>query len=306
MELNLPERLRQLDRLTPSEAKIADFFQREYPRVAFETPTSISEKAGVSKATVVRFLARLGYQGFSDFQEQLRCELVRRLNRPIDRFAFKKSQSPGGEEDLLGQVIDSVMKDLRETHARNRTSTIWEAARMLASSRNSLYVIGQHSSFGLAHYFWCRAVYLRPRCHLIDNLGGTLPQQMMDVGKGDVMLVVIHRGYTSQTLTLARHFAQRGGRIVVLTDREDSPASPLADVLLVAPVGGMEMFESRVGSLVLLQTLLAAMASMLDRGVYRRWERAEAAFRDLGTFAARARPLFRSDGEPWDARRKKS
>ncbi len=291
----LPERIRSLERLTPSEARIAEYFHSAYPSVAFDTPTSISEKTGVSKATVVRFISRLGYNGFPDFQENLRREVVRRLNRPIDRFILSKRPGEDRPADYLGHGIENVLRDVRELHARNSPEQLWAAAQMMADPDHALYVVGQHSSFGLAHHFWCRAVYLRGRTYLIDNLAAALPQQMMEVGSGDVLLAITHRDYSRQTLEVARYFVKRGGKVVVLTDREDAPAAHLAEVLLVAPTSGMEMFESRAGSLILLQALVAAVAEMLERHVYRRWEVAEEAFRELGSFAAEPVPWVRGD-----------
>jgi len=57
---NLIERIRALKKLTPSEAKIAVFLSRCFPEIVFENVTTISPKSGVSKATVVRFISRLG------------------------------------------------------------------------------------------------------------------------------------------------------------------------------------------------------------------------------------------------------
>ena len=68
---DLIKKIRQLDRMTPGETQIADYICQRYPEVAFENVTSISQKAGVSKATVVRFIKRLGYDGFSHFHERL-------------------------------------------------------------------------------------------------------------------------------------------------------------------------------------------------------------------------------------------
>jgi DNA-binding MurR/RpiR family transcriptional regulator len=70
---NLLSRIQKLGKLTPSEAKIADFFRRDYPRVAMDTVTAISKKTKTSKATVARFISKLGYEGFTQFQDQQKC-----------------------------------------------------------------------------------------------------------------------------------------------------------------------------------------------------------------------------------------
>ena len=64
----LIERIRALGKLTPSEAKIADYFSRNYWNLIFDNTTSISKNTGVSKPTVVRFITKLGYDRFSAFR----------------------------------------------------------------------------------------------------------------------------------------------------------------------------------------------------------------------------------------------
>ena len=46
---NLIERIRALKKLTPSEAKMADFFARQYPETVFENVTSFYFTAGLQK-----------------------------------------------------------------------------------------------------------------------------------------------------------------------------------------------------------------------------------------------------------------
>ena len=69
---NLFYRIRNLEKLTKSEAKIAAYLEDHYPLTAFETIVSISKKAGVGKATVGRFITKLGYTGFPEFMKSIR------------------------------------------------------------------------------------------------------------------------------------------------------------------------------------------------------------------------------------------
>ena len=113
----LIRKIRALDRLTPGETKIADFVCRQYPEVAFENVTSISRKTGVSKATVVRFIRRLGYEGFTHFRDSLRADMMAEYASPKQRFTLLKQQLDG-DRDLLGQSITVIMKNLQQALAR--------------------------------------------------------------------------------------------------------------------------------------------------------------------------------------------
>ncbi|HEY8369919.1 MAG TPA: RpiR family transcriptional regulator, partial [Thermodesulfobacteriota bacterium] len=78
--MNVLERIeRRRAALTESERELAAFVVEHYPHVAFESATSIGQRVGVSAATVVRFFAKLGYEGFADVQRELRAEVAARL-----------------------------------------------------------------------------------------------------------------------------------------------------------------------------------------------------------------------------------
>ncbi|MFF9287593.1 MurR/RpiR family transcriptional regulator [Streptomyces griseosporeus] len=69
---------RELGVLAPAERMVAGILLAPYPSAGFETVATIAERAGVSAPTVLRFVTRLGYTGFPDFQAALRKELDER------------------------------------------------------------------------------------------------------------------------------------------------------------------------------------------------------------------------------------
>jgi DNA-binding MurR/RpiR family transcriptional regulator len=221
----LYELIRALPRLTASEAKIVAFIQRAHSRLAFEKVTSIAQKAGVGKASVVRFIARLGFASFNDFQKCLQEELQERLEKPLERFLQRQGPAKPGQADLLGRAITQVVKNLQEAHARIKPEQFEEAVRLLALSEGTVYVAGNLTSFGLAYYFWVYAHYLRERVTRLNNLGSDLPCQLLDVQAQDVLFVVTHHLYSRQTQLIVEYFAQRGGAIIMLSDAEVNPFS---------------------------------------------------------------------------------
>jgi DNA-binding MurR/RpiR family transcriptional regulator len=67
----LISRIRQAQSITPSERRLADFITRNPSQAVFENVTTLADKTGVSKATVVRFIAKLGYDGFGALRREL-------------------------------------------------------------------------------------------------------------------------------------------------------------------------------------------------------------------------------------------
>ena len=264
-------RIRALPRLTPGEARIADYFQRRRSSLAFETATSISRRTGLSKATVVRFVSRLGYDGFADFQNRLKDEIMERLESPIARYAGPGDRGDGGE-DYLETHIAASMNNLGELREKNSPALIRQAAQLLAGCQGNLYVLGMLTSHGMAHVFWSLANYLRAGVILLDNRASNLPNQMVNVSDKDILLAVTHRRYSRQTDLALHYFSKQGARSVLLTDSDLTPASALADHILVAPSEGPYLFDSHCCVVILVETLLAAMADILQADLHRRFQ----------------------------------
>jgi DNA-binding MurR/RpiR family transcriptional regulator len=115
-------------------------------------------------------------------------------------------------------------------------------------------------------------------------MGGRLPNSVSEVSRQDVAFVVFKWRYSGVTEQVARWCAQRGCRIILLTDREANPLSPLAHLQFVTPSEGTSMFESGCASLTVLETLINLVAARKGREVERRTRKAEEAFSAFETF----------------------
>ena len=72
-----------LPRLTARERKAAQMLLSNYPTTGLAPVAEFAERAQVSAPTVLRFVAKLGFQGYPDFQRQLREELEAQLASPL-------------------------------------------------------------------------------------------------------------------------------------------------------------------------------------------------------------------------------
>jgi DNA-binding MurR/RpiR family transcriptional regulator len=263
---------------------MADFFARQYPETVFENVTSISNKTGVSKATVVRFISRLGYKRFSEFQEQLRQDVVLRLESPIRRFSLKKKQLMEGEQDVLGQNFSYIMKNLQRTHAQIDQDTFMKVAQMIADPESNLYIMGQRVSYALGYLFQILLRNLRSRTFLLDSQASMLPDLLVDVSGKDMLFVITLRRYARFSLKVAEHFFEQGARVILFTDSEFSPLSHLAHLQLVVPSHGLSTFRSFCATIALLESLIIAALQFCEDTLYNRFEAAEKLYKDFETF----------------------
>ena len=281
---NLLDRIRKLEKLSASEAKIAELFEESYPLTALETVTSISAKSKVGKATVVRFIARLGFNSFREFNDQLREELTVRLESPYSHFSRSKLELNNDANDLLGRYIEHVRKDMEETHARIDPEYMLAAAKAMASCEGVVYLTGQGESYSMAHLLCNQLIYLRKNSTLIERLNSSLPHKLIDVSSKDVLFAIARQRYGHQTYRICNWFSKRGATVILLTDKEVSPSSEAADFQLVVRSQGPSMFASNCPRLAVLETLTWLMSSLMEDSVKERSEVCEKLFKEFDVF----------------------
>ena len=257
-------KLRSLGRLTPTEQKIAVYFERHLQQLAFDSLAGLSAKAEVSKTSMNRFLMqRLGYNGFSQFKAERQKEIEHRLESPIQRYQRRLDgswETTSTDPTPFQRRITEYMQHIQTVGAYLDQTTLEEAAGAISQTDKSLYVLGQRMSFSLAYVLATNLQYVRSDVFLMRDDHSALPAEIFNTKSGDVLFVISRRRYSENTCRLTRYLRRCGLTIVAFTDSEFSPLVPLADVLLVIPSLESGTFESLGAQVVVIETL-ALMAA---------------------------------------------
>lgn len=81
--MNLHQRIAAYDKkLTKTERRVVEDMLARYPQGLLESATALARTVGTSASTVVRLLAKLGYDSYAQAQTQARAELTARLASP--------------------------------------------------------------------------------------------------------------------------------------------------------------------------------------------------------------------------------
>ncbi len=266
MNTKLFDRIRSLGKLTASESKITALFEENPNGIAFETVTSIAKKTGVSKASVVRFIIhRLGYDSFNEFQTHLKDEVTHRLESPIRSYFMDKTGVAQKSDNCLDLNVPSIIQSLQTLYEQIDPVLLDRMAELMADSKKSLYVVGQRTSYGPAHYFYTSIKYIRPRVFLLGEENNSFVDQLLEFKKGDVALVISRRRYAKKTLMITEYLAEQGAEVILLTDRELTPLSGHAAYQIVVPSAAPPMYESACSFIALLETLLLSVARICDK-----------------------------------------
>lgn len=284
---SLLEKIRKIKSLTASEAKIADYFSRNYADLVFDNVSSISRNSEVSKATVVRFIAKLGYGKFSDFHDELRKVVQLTHDSLHIRYPIKKKLMNDPEEDILANHFTLVTKNLQQTHDQIDLKAFKKVAQMIASDSGRLFITGQRSSYALANLFHNMIRRVSSRATLIEPQGATLPDTLLDVDDRDILFAIFRHPYTKQTYSIAHHFSEQKASVILLTDSEFSPLAGLEDYRIVVKTEGVSIFTSSAAIVAVLESLNVAALKYFDENISTRLEKVEKMYGKFDVFCSR-------------------
>ncbi len=222
----------RVDAMPAGERRAAHTLVANYPLIGLKTVAEFSQAAGVSSPTILRFVARLGFQNYPEFQSALQDELAAQLQSPAAR-PLPSVAVAGEAAPLLAATLDN----LRETFRHLSDRQIADIAARLADSHGHMYLVGGRFTDPLARYMAAHLAIIRPNVfHLV----------------GQESLV---------------HFAEkahrRGVHIVLFTDQWLSPIARFARHVIAGRTAVPSPWDSSAALFVVAETLIGAVTRQL-------------------------------------------
>lgn len=272
-----------LSDLTRAERQLATHVLRHYPVAALGSITALARAAEVSTPTVVRLVQKLGFKGYPDFQGAIRGEVEAMLVSPLAKHARWSGNAP--DTHILNRFADAVVANLSATLGQIDHADFDAVTALLADPSRAVFALGGRITHAMADYFVTLLKVVRPDVTLMSDMSNTWPPALLDMKRGDVLLVFDIRRYENSVLQVAEMAVEQGAEVVLITDRWVSPAAAHARHTLSCHIEAPSAWDSTVSILVLIETLLAGVQG-------RTWGQTEVRLKRLEDLYARSR-LFR-------------
>jgi DNA-binding MurR/RpiR family transcriptional regulator len=258
---------------TRSELKIVRQLLSNYPAAGLNTVAHLAAAAGVSNPTVVRFANTLGFEGYPEFQKALLSEVQERMSSPLSMLDERR---PSLEQENFYQYFLRASIHALESSMQMLPSEDFEAAVDAAADMSArIHCLGGRFSGFLAGLLWSHMKQLRGDTRWINGSQADQVDQLVDLGKRDVLFVYDYRRYQNDTIRFARQAATQGARIVLFTDRWLSPIADFATVTLTAPVDTVSPYDTMVPAIAQTEAVIAALTARLATQSRGRIERME-------------------------------
>jgi len=263
--------------LTAAERRVAEVLLARPQLVGFGTVADLAAEAGTGAATVVRLAAKLGYSGFSALQDSVQSDLTRKLRPAAERIR----EGGSGHPLELARVTESgnVAATLDAVDPTELAAVI----DALSDLGRHVLVLAGNAATGVAQQFADEMFSLRPDVRRLDGNEVALHRDLALAGAGSVAVAIDVRRYDRWLLDAARTATATGSTVVALTDSVLSPLARYASHTFVLSAASVGPFDSQVGTLALLNTIVAGVADRLRSTASVRLDQAEQAWTESGS-----------------------
>ena len=267
--------------LTPAERRVAEVVLEQPQLVAFGTVAELAVAAASGAATVVRLASKLGFDGFTGLQASVQQSLAGQLRPAAERIREPAATDAIGRH--LQLEVDNVTTTLRALQA----DALAEVVAHLASHGSRVFVLSGDASLGVARQLTADLRALRDDVELLGGNDVAVRRAVAQLRASDVLVTVDLRRYDRWVVDAAR--GARGGGVwcVAITDSLLSPLAAMADRTLTVAAAGGGPFDSHVGTLALMNVLVAGVADRLRREATERLDRVESAWQVGGALTDR-------------------
>lgn len=267
--------LARVGNLSPAQKRCARVLLARYPAPGLGTALAWATEAGTSMPTVLRFVARLGFGTYQDFQQRLREESIRHATSPVQRATRSRHDTKKGDFKELAEWRIRIADEVARTVP---ASEFTAAVRLLAGNPRRIYLTGGFFTTHLA------ALLAAQLGHILRGVAHTPAPLVTDIAKyldldaGDVVVIFDLRRYEESAYQVAELVKRRKAELILITDQEMSPVAALADVVLPVFVDGVP-FDSHSGVFVLLESIVEGVFDTLGKVALKRMERWEESVR---------------------------
>jgi DNA-binding MurR/RpiR family transcriptional regulator len=245
-------------RLSPQLQRIARFALEKPADLALGTVATIAKANEVQPSSMIRFANALGFSGFSQMQQVFQGHLVERSASYRERIDQMRRGAKTGDArgvGVLHQFVGDAVTELGRLEDNVREDDMKAAVKLLAGAK-TIHVLAQRRAFPVASYLSYALNQLELPVRLLDGLGGMLAEFSRGIGRGDVLLAASFRNYSPEVIDTARSCAQRGAKVIAITDSPLSPLKPAADVCFELGDDSELPFRSLVAPLCFAQALV--------------------------------------------------
>jgi len=248
---------REAANLTATERKIANAVLADYPFGALLTIQELADRIGVSAPSITRFVSKIGFSGYQEFQRELIGELREGSRSPLDLKATEKLGTGNFLADYVRRAT-SLLDEMTISVPQDQFDSI---VTLLSDPSRSVFLLGGRISDTIARFLSQHLKQIRPRIHHLPPNQEDWPDLVLSMRKQDVVVLFDFRRYQPDIALLAERIArQRRPTIILVTDKWMSPIARHSDHVVALPIENDTAWDTSICALGFVEALIVKVS----------------------------------------------
>jgi len=219
------------NQLTPKGKLLGDYIVGFSRKVVFMTTRELAKSCNVSESTVVRFVSRLGYGTYSQFQQVLR-DYVDTESTLLERLDMTDPQAP--ESERFRRIIYQEMDNLKQL-LKTLDMEIFDRVIIMLKNSPDIYVIGSRISYAYAYYLGWSLTRIRKNIRILKGSDTTTLDWLGMADPESVVVIMATSRYPNELIKTAKYAMRLGIKIVLITDSAKCPLIQFSHESVIAP-----------------------------------------------------------------------
>lgn len=244
--------------LTKSERRIANYLRKNQEASAFLSASELSDRLGLSEATVVRFARTMGFPSYPAMRTLLQDNFRQRVTHSARlRSKLDELRDDG---DIFEQVTVSEIDYLTQALQTVDRNELAKAVEMMID-RDHIYVYGTGPSVTLIDLLNVRLTRFGKYIIPLTTAGREVLEPLLTMSSKDLLFAIGFFDVNPSLQIVLEHAAEVNCPVILLTDTLGSIIGDKANVILEAKRGAVSAFHSLVVPMTIINTLLLAIAN---------------------------------------------
>ncbi|UJF17937.1 MurR/RpiR family transcriptional regulator [Vibrio sp. SS-MA-C1-2] len=244
---------------TDSELKLHQFICDNFEQLSFYGIIDIAERTNISKATVGRYLQKIGFTGFLAFKSAIK-QKHNSISMPIPATISKKSVSSSQRKtdstEQVNRYIQKITKLFEQFSNSLNIQDIDRLVELIADPKRKVYVVGPASSGALALHFTTLLKYYNANIQLLPLDYGELPKALLNVSHDSLLVVFSYYRFSSTALKITEYFHSKKANVAVITNTYSHPYGKYCQLQYIMPSHTQSVFHSRMAGFLFIELLL--------------------------------------------------
>ena len=242
------------DGMSKGHKTLCDFILSNPDLAAYMTAAKLGKEAGVSEPTVVRFATELGFDGYPQFQKELKQHVKTKLT-PVQRINLYSDKVKELPKDVLQSDIENVKATIESIDVEGFNRAV---DKILHAKR--IYIIGVRSCSGLASFLTYYFDMLFDNVKMLHTTSGSeVFEQLFSMDKDDLLIAISFPRYSKRIVDAVKFAKSKGADVVSITDNVSAPIAEFSDELLIAKTDISSFVDSLVAPLSIINALIVAL-----------------------------------------------